>query len=251
MVFHPYLPRYALWCTIERASWYHCDKLSNDLTGGKLEARRKLAGGMSLESLCDDPSMGVRLLLLKEQMKAEKPTASGMDSLAQMLAEKPHTSEAIISTYAAVVEFLLVERQQILQALSSTEARAESAERQVEEAEGKLVRHEKRTEATAARAAGAERKLKEAVEKLAELENSVHISSPSRIGIGPKHLELLFLGDSSEHSWHCRLCLTLITKPALLVAHAEQEHPTECSVLVAVSETQMDEARGRLACVPS
>ncbi|KAJ6506295.1 hypothetical protein C8R47DRAFT_1101797, partial [Mycena vitilis] len=44
VITHPYLPLYALWCTLKQASWYHRAKLAGDWTPEKLASRRELGG---------------------------------------------------------------------------------------------------------------------------------------------------------------------------------------------------------------
>ncbi|KAJ7775639.1 hypothetical protein DFH07DRAFT_952027 [Mycena maculata] len=71
MIVHPFLPLYALWCTIKQASWYHRDKIGGDWAGRRLTARQDL-GGYACAADMLDPSVGVRLILLHEEMQRNK-----------------------------------------------------------------------------------------------------------------------------------------------------------------------------------
>ncbi|KAJ6506298.1 hypothetical protein C8R47DRAFT_1101804, partial [Mycena vitilis] len=65
---HPYLPLYALWCTLKQASWYHRAKLAGDWTPEKLASRRELGGYAASESMYE-PAVSVRLILLREEVE--------------------------------------------------------------------------------------------------------------------------------------------------------------------------------------
>ncbi|KAJ7438709.1 hypothetical protein B0H11DRAFT_576360 [Mycena galericulata] len=154
LVLHPYLPLYALWCTIKQASWYHCDKLKTDWTDRKLSARQEL-GGYAVAASMRDPSVGVRLVLLHEQMEANKASegpvpecssTSGQLSVsdqlkaaASELAVFPDMKDAALSTLAAGIDYLLAERQQMTKVLAAMESRAEDAEKKLKATERKLA----------------------------------------------------------------------------------------------------------------
>ncbi|KAJ6579687.1 hypothetical protein DFH09DRAFT_332982 [Mycena vulgaris] len=128
MIPHPYLPVYALWCTIKQASWYHRDKLPADWTGTKLTARQEL-GGYHCATDMTDASVGVRLVLLWEEMvgnpsKTPSPTGSIGAQLKSALGQLtetsaiPETTGALISTLSAGIDFSSAEAK--LKALSES-----------------------------------------------------------------------------------------------------------------------------------
>ncbi|KAJ6463656.1 hypothetical protein DFH09DRAFT_1491513 [Mycena vulgaris] len=138
MIPHPYLPVYALWCTIKQASWYHRDKLPADWTGTKLTARQEL-GGYHCGADMVDASVGVRLVLLWEGMTqttstTPSPTTSVGAQLKSALGQLTETSAisettgALISTLSAGIDYLLVERIKLKDALSVAQEQAASAE---------------------------------------------------------------------------------------------------------------------------
>ncbi|KAJ7124426.1 hypothetical protein C8R44DRAFT_783468 [Mycena epipterygia] len=147
MIPHPYLPLYALWCTIKQASWYHREKLGGDWVDEKLTARRELGGYQCAANMLD-ASVGVRLILLREEMeekkctgepteKAASPSASTLSMLNSVLGELattsaiPETKDTFIATLSKGIDFLLDERRTLSRALSAAEARAEIAEKKL------------------------------------------------------------------------------------------------------------------------
>ncbi|KAJ7174678.1 hypothetical protein C8R46DRAFT_1031299 [Mycena filopes] len=81
---HPYLATYALWCTIKQASWYHADKLARDWTADKLVARRELGGYTGAEDL-HNPAVGVRLILLHEEMEERSSAEDGVTTIERQI----------------------------------------------------------------------------------------------------------------------------------------------------------------------
>ncbi|KAJ7499917.1 hypothetical protein FB451DRAFT_1385576 [Mycena latifolia] len=183
MIQHPYLPLYALWCTIKRAGWYHRDKLPADWTGNKLSARQELGGYHSAAEMMDG-SVGVRLILLWEANEAVTEANAKLSDSSEILEVQlkaalgqltststiSDTKDALIATLSSGIDYLLTERMKLARELFAAEERAAIAERKrgvvAESAssisEYLLVERTKLTQALSAaeeRAANAEGKL--------------------------------------------------------------------------------------------
>lgn len=122
MILHPYLPIYTLWCTIKQAGWYHGDKVGKDWIGEKLTARQELGGYSSMESMLD-ASVGVRLILLREEIERTKPFTEPVDPSATSLTSSigdqlksaldqmtststlPEMQQALISTLSSGIDY--------------------------------------------------------------------------------------------------------------------------------------------------
>jgi hypothetical protein len=122
LILHPYLPIYALWCTIKQASWYHRDKLPQDWVGEKLIARQTLGGYASVGEM-GHPAASVRLILLGEGMEENKTLGDAVaqlgsrtvpsidDQLKSALGDLPSSSnlpnvrEALVATLSSGIDY--------------------------------------------------------------------------------------------------------------------------------------------------
>ncbi|KAJ7227925.1 hypothetical protein C8J57DRAFT_1534698 [Mycena rebaudengoi] len=144
LIYHPYIPMYALWCTITQASWYHRDKLQSDWAGDKLTARQALGGYASPDAMLE-ADVGVRLILLsetKESTGSSNPTAGPTpppidDLLISVLGQSAgssaisETKDTLIATLTTGINFLLEEGAKREHAVTEAEKRAATAEQKL------------------------------------------------------------------------------------------------------------------------
>ncbi|KAJ7663481.1 hypothetical protein B0H17DRAFT_309610 [Mycena rosella] len=258
MVPHPYLPLYALWCTIRRSGWYHRDKLPADWTDQRIAARREL-GGYDVAADMADAAVGVRLVLLWEESggaESDAVEAQLEGALGQLSATD--NAGALVVSLGSGIDYLLAERMKLARGFFAAEERAAVAEQklgEVSESARSISEYlaTERTSLTSAlaaaegRAAAAEAKVAAAEEKLGAAEERVRAlsqakpeftSTPARqtsggLTLTATHLALLYRDASCDPDGgakNCRICLTAVL-PALLFAHALGAHPAECAVL--------------------
>ncbi|KAJ7605849.1 hypothetical protein DFH06DRAFT_1252322 [Mycena polygramma] len=278
VISHPYLPLYALWCTIKQPSWYHRDKLARDWVGEKLAGRRELGGYAATESMLD-ASVGVRLILLREEMgrslspaHAEPevvPTSSINDQLKAALGDlaasstsTPPIQEALIATLSSGIDYLLTERRKLARGLFEAEERAARAEL-------KLSSYTKLyptpqchydtplpLEPPSPTIATPSPPQSSPTFPLRSIDPPIPMSSMN--AITEKHLDIFFRVAEDGRSKNCRVCLVLITHPpysdpaaeaetSTLLAHALHAHPDECAVFAAASDEELEVARRELA----
>ncbi|KAF8169016.1 hypothetical protein K438DRAFT_1983593 [Mycena galopus ATCC 62051] len=268
MLPHPFLPTYGLWCTIKHASWYHCDNIGRDWTDMKLVARQKLGGYSSVESLLD-ASVGVRLIVLREETEnspfrpAKAPLATPrnligdkLKSAVRELASATNlleVQEALIATLSSGIDQLLTERKKLSRALSEAEERASAAT-----AELKLARldtssnHHNASCSVDAPTLQPSQKSPGSDRDPARMPSNTDTvqSSASNI-ITSKHLDILFRPADGGRSKNCLICLALITYDGdedffALMLHALGTHPSECSVFASLPDEQLELYRQEL-----
>ncbi|KAJ7983244.1 hypothetical protein DFH06DRAFT_1292496 [Mycena polygramma] len=269
VVLHPYLPLYALWCTIKQASWYHRDKLARDWVGEKLAARRELGGYTATESMLD-ASVGVRLVLLREEVEwnlspahAEPevaPTSSINDQLKAALGDLaasstsmlPPMQEALIATLSSGIDYLLTERRKLARGLFEAEERAARAELKLS-SYNKFYPTPQCHDDTPTIATPSPPQSSPTF-PLRSLDPPIPMSAVN--AITEKHLDIFFRPAEDGRSKNCRVCLALIPPPphsdpaaetSSLLAHALHAHPDECAVFAAASDEELEAARRELA----
>ncbi|KAJ7713555.1 hypothetical protein B0H16DRAFT_1899478 [Mycena metata] len=279
MVSHPYLPVYALWCTIKQASWYHRDKLQNDWTEEKQAARRALGGYSHNESLLD-AAVGVRLILLREETekKAFVEPPSEVSSVEQQLksalgdmsASLPGMQVALVATLTAGVDYLLNERKKLSQALLEAEERAAIAEGKLAETQTSNSNYYRehcytptpdetpapQTPPSPTRSLSPQssptyplRQDSPPAQETQSIELDPDFTeSAPHLYITAKHLDLIFHSAEEGRSKNCRLCLALVTyelddELSALLSHALQAHPRECAIFAATSDEDLEVAR--------
>ncbi|KAJ6544407.1 hypothetical protein B0H19DRAFT_1380662 [Mycena capillaripes] len=261
-IMHPYLPIYALWCTVKQASWYHRDKIPKDWTGEKLAARQELGGYSCAESM-RDASVGVRLILLQEEMDKTtgEPSASAStpinrrfkSALGELasISTLPETQAALIATLSSGIDYLLKERKKMSRALFEAEERAAIAEQKLagfSVPNPKYYRaycynsptlevHGSPTVYTPTQSSQSDR----------EHPPTKSLSSPSN-SITPMHLDIFFIPAEDGRSKNCRICLDLVDDElSSLMSHALDAHPDECAVFASASDEDLEVARRELA----
>ncbi|KAF7354582.1 hypothetical protein MSAN_01371400 [Mycena sanguinolenta] len=239
MIPHPYLPIYALWCTIKQASWYHCDKLGRDWSGEKLIARQELGGYPRVENMLD-PSAGIRLILLGEETEQNKRTPTTMPSIDDQLksalsglassSELPNVQEALVATLSSGIDYLLIDRKKLLNDLSEAQKRAALAEQKLARFNILDNNHYR------AHCYGVG----------LQTDGDMTSSRTSALNImTSKHLDILFSPAEEGRSKNCLICLALITynpkeETYALMLHALEAHPNECSVFASVPNDQLE-----------
>ncbi|KAF8169014.1 hypothetical protein K438DRAFT_1855998 [Mycena galopus ATCC 62051] len=267
MIPHPFLPIYALWCTIKQASWYHRDKLGRDWSGEKLVARQKLGGYSCVDSMLG-PSAGVRLILLQEE-KAQRlfvpPEAASSASRTTSIDDQlksavgglassrdlPQIEEALVSTLSAGIDHLLTERKRLSQALFEAEERAAMAELKLARLDTSTNHYRAHCHASTSSvpAPHSSQKYLSSNRDSARkhppdtMDNTVP-SSVSNI-ITSRHLDILFRPAEGGRSKNCLICLALVTynpdqEISALMFHALGTHPVECSVFASVPDDQLE-----------
>ncbi|KAJ7039337.1 hypothetical protein C8F04DRAFT_1086496 [Mycena alexandri] len=273
MVHHPYLPVYTL-------CWYHRDKLQSDWTDEKLAARQALGGYSSAESLLD-PGVGVRLILLGEEIEkinlVDTPTeiSSVEEQLksapGDMASALPGMQVALVATLTAGIDYLLNERKKLCHALLEAEERAAIAE-------GKLAETQKQSNSnyyrehcytptpnetpapqTPSSSTNAlspqssptyplrpDSKPNQETKSI-ELESDF-MESAAHPCIAAKHLDLLFQSAEEGRSKNCRICLAFVAyepgdELSALLSHALENHPDECAIFAATSDEELEVAR--------
>ncbi|KAF7333007.1 High osmolarity signaling protein SHO1 [Mycena venus] len=271
---HPYIPTYALWCTIKQASWYHRDKLESDWTGEKLTARQNLGGHSSANSMLD-PAVGVRLVLLWEEkflpagaMTPSTATTpppigdqlkSAVGQLASSSSSLPKVEEALVVTLSAGIDYLLTERKKLSRALFKAEERAAVAENKLAVASFNLnnpnhYRYPPVSESSTPTPQSSPtfplRVVQESDGDPYQMDAAP--SSPPN-NLTPKHLGVLFRPSSPgpSNSKNCRICLALVMygpedELSALMSHALETHPNECKIFAGVGvedESELDAVR--------
>ncbi|KAJ7192056.1 hypothetical protein B0H12DRAFT_1332151 [Mycena haematopus] len=276
MITHPYLSIYALWCTIKQASWYHRDKLGREWSGEKLIARQELGGYSCAESMLD-ASVGVRLILLREETEKNKSLAPSAvplpspvgampsidDQLKSALGELacsnlPNVQEALIATLSSGIDYLLTDRKTLSDALSEAQKRAAIAEE-------KLARLNISSNHYRAHCYSPDLQTQVSPTIYAPIPQSSSVYKPS----GPpnerdttsssmsniltsKHLDILFSPAEEGRSKHCLICLALVQynpdeEIFALMLHALEAHPSESSIFASVPDEQLEVYRRELA----
>ncbi|KAJ7342671.1 hypothetical protein DFH08DRAFT_1082179 [Mycena albidolilacea] len=273
LILHPYLPIYALWCTIKQASWYHRDKLPRDWVGEKLMARQALGGYASVEEM-GHPAASVRLILLGEGMEENKTLGDAVaqlgprtvpsidDQLKSALGDLPSSSklpnvqEALVATLSSGIDYLLTGRNTLSRALSDAKKRAAIAEQQLERLN--ISNNHIYPPTPPPSSPPFPRQL--TMDPGRDSDNTYQPSGtredldtvPYSASITSKHLDILFRPGQEGRSKHCCICLALVAyqpdkEHPTLLSHAFETHPSECRVFAGVSDEQLEVYRLELA----